>query len=88
MRNMTVCVRARVNNRTKAKRLTPLLGHTDSLTATACSDSFSCVRIYRCLQVELTGCLGVLTTHTKAPEVPQTTVRPDLLQSLKIITQF
>ena len=35
-----------------------------------------------------TGSLGVLTTHTEAPEMPETTVRPDLLQPLKVVTDL
>lgn len=35
-----------------------------------------------------TGGLGVLTAHTQAPVVTQTTVGTDLLQSLQILTQF
>lgn len=34
------------------------------------------------------GGLGVLTAHTKAPVVTQTTVGTDLLQSLQILTQL
>jgi hypothetical protein len=32
--------------------------------------------------------LGVLSTHTEAPVVTQTTMRADLLQSLQIVTEF
>ena len=35
-----------------------------------------------------TGGLGVLTTHTQAPVVTETTVGADLLQALQIITQL
>lgn len=32
--------------------------------------------------------LGVLTTHTEAPVVTETTVRPDLLQALEVFTEL
>lgn len=35
-----------------------------------------------------TGCLGVLTPDTETPEVTETTVRTDLLQPLKVITEL
>jgi hypothetical protein len=35
-----------------------------------------------------TGGLGVLTTDTEAPVVTETTVRADLLQALKILTEL
>ena len=38
--------------------------------------------------VELTSRLGVLTPDAEAPEVPETTVRTDLLQPLKVITEL
>jgi hypothetical protein len=34
------------------------------------------------------GCLGVLTPDTKTPIVSQSTMSPDLLQSLEIFTEF
>ena len=37
---------------------------------------------------KLTGRLGVLTPDTEAPEVPETTVRTDLLQPLKVVTEL
>ena len=39
-------------------------------------------------ELERTGGLGVLTTHTEAPEMPETTVRPDLLQPLEVVTDL
>ena len=38
--------------------------------------------------MKLTGGLGVLAPDTKAPEVTETTVRTDLLQPLKIVTEL
>ena len=35
-----------------------------------------------------TSSLGMLTTHTQAPVVTQTTVRTNLLQPLQIVTQL
>ena len=34
------------------------------------------------------SCLGVLTTDTETPPVTETPVRPDLLQTLQILSQF
>lgn len=39
-------------------------------------------------KVTLTGSLGVLPTHTDAPDVSQTPVHPDLLQALEVITEL
>ena len=38
--------------------------------------------------IALTSCFGVLTPHTEAPVVPQSTVCPDLLQSLQIVAKL
>jgi hypothetical protein len=35
-----------------------------------------------------TSCLGVLPTYAEAPVVSETTVRPDLLQALKVIAHL
>merc|ERR1712014_460392 len=35
-----------------------------------------------------TSCLGMLTTYTEAPVVTETTMGTDLLQTLKILTEF
>lgn len=35
-----------------------------------------------------TGGLGVLTSNTQAPEVSDTSVRSDLLQSLQVVSQL
>ena len=50
----------------------------DNLFLLGHTDSFSLV----------TGGLGVLTSHTETPVVTETTVSPDLLESLKILTQL
>lgn len=39
-------------------------------------------------ETSLTGRFCVLTTHTEAPEVAETTVGTDLLQALKVVTQL
>ena len=40
------------------------------------------------MKEERTGSLGVLTTDTETPEVTETTVRTNLLQPLKVITEL
>ena len=65
--------------------LTTLLRNTNSLATPACHPDVKFDPPAMPIE-NFTSCFGVLPSHPQAPEMPQTTMRPNFFEALKIFT--